>query len=218
MQVFSQKDEDGYPTWNERAITAKDQIQKLKNGALLVRLPTKRPSIDAMREKGLNKQADALQSKVFAQNLDIVESFRSQFDFCPVYFFYSHDSKYVRELQLDSVLFLNDDLEEDESIKVVEDDYFTAEFTLLAPKQYKVKNIPDSQEKNSNYRNEAKYYGGANMRFHALIIKDEEFTQLDNPFPYYTRTLNSFFIKRKMADVVSIMNGKLYRYHSNVTQ
>ena len=215
MQAQGERDRS-YPSKEERTSIAAEQIRSLQNGVLLVRLSTKQNSIDAMEQKGLSKQADVLRQKVLAENLEIASSFKTSFNFCPVYFFYSHDSKHVMNGNLDSVTFMNSELKAYEIVEFENNNYFTAEFTLLAQNtKYREQNIPKGQEDNPNYTREAKYYGGANMRFHALIIKDQQFNQLERPFPFYSRTLNSFFMKKKTEEVVSVLNEKLFAFYNS---
>ena len=70
---------------------AKTQIKELKEGVLLVRLHTKQPVIDAMKERGSFKKAHYIKEKQEAVNKEIVAAFKD-FDFCKVYFFYSQFS------------------------------------------------------------------------------------------------------------------------------
>lgn len=196
-------------------LSGPERIKKLRNGAMLVRLKTKRRSIEALESKQRHSQADQVRQKVRMDNLELTRAFDSSFDFCPVYFFYSDDSEHVLNGQLDSVNFLNKELEFDPEIRVNSDYFLIAELALLEQEKFKRDNVPSGAENNHNYRNEAKHYGGANMRFHALILKDSEFNQLTGPFPYYSRTLNSFFLKKKMTEVVKVLNQKLSKYYNS---
>ncbi len=196
----------------DRYTLSKQATQNLKNGALLVRLKTKSKSINALKEKGRAAQAEQVEAKVNADNLDLYRAFQDEWNFCPVYFFNSDDSEHVINGQIDSVKFLNEELQADASIKMEKDFFLVAELGLLEQDRSKIENVRSGQENNPNYRNEAKYYGGANMRFHALLMKSSEFEQLRAPFPHYSRTLNSFFIKKKMKDVVKTLNLKLQRF------
>lgn len=194
-------------------LSAADHINLLNQGVLLVRLPTKQNTIDALIASDRISQAEQIKRKVERDNLELIAAIDSAFDFCPVYFFYSHDSKYVSSGELEKVGFVNSDLELDSTIQVESEYYYTAELGLIGQNTgAPIENIPKGQEDNPNYRNEAKYYGGTNMRFHAFIIKDSQFNQLERPFPYYSRTLNSFFIKKTTYEVIRRMNLKLMKF------
>ncbi|NND94398.1 MAG: hypothetical protein HKN45_05990 [Flavobacteriales bacterium] len=192
---------------------AREHIKNLKEGVLLVRLHTKQKSIDALKASDRHTQAEQIEKKVREENLELVNAIKSSFSFCPVYFFYSHDSKFVAEGELEKVGFLNHKLEIDPSISLDSANYYTAEMGLIEQNTKRtVENIPTGQEDNPNYRHEPKYYGGSNMRFHAFIIKNDEFQQLERPFPYYSRTMNSFFLKKSTEEVIERMNQKLFKF------
>lgn len=191
------------------------QIEQLKNGALLVRLPTKAKVISAMRANGKEAQAKQIEARNLARNKEIVKAVNEKLSFCKSYFFYSHDSKFVMAGQLDSVQFLNLDLEHDPTIAVSEPHIFTGEIGLIEQDiEQKRENITESEAKDRDNERQAKYYGGTDMRFEAFIIKDDQFKQLKRPFPYYSRTLNSFFMKKKLSEVMFTMNKKLNKFYS----
>src|SRR5690606_16723801 len=120
----------------------------------------------------------------------------STFDFAPVYFFYSDQSRPIRKGQMDSVTFLNDSLEPDNAIRFKGAGFLIAEFgrvsqdTARAVDQYSVRSTPEGTELRENY------YGGANLGFTALVIRSEDFVQLRKPFPYYVRTYDNSFLRR----------------------
>jgi len=71
---------------------ARENILMLKNGALFVRLKTASLKINALKEKGLTKEAEVLRINQEKDNTAIIEAFKTNFAFCPVYFFYSNYS------------------------------------------------------------------------------------------------------------------------------
>lgn len=194
--------------------TTNEQINLLySGGALLVRLQTKKASIDGLRERGNFGMADKIEEEQKELNQKIVNGFKSNFDFCKTYFFYSHYSKYVKQGQLDSVVFLDKNLEVDTSISVGNNRFLTAEFgkTKQAPGKYYENYETIKTDGGVTTRNT--YYGEPHMGFRALIIKDDQFVQLRKPFPYYVRTLSSFiFIKRRPHKTIARMNKKLHKF------
>jgi hypothetical protein len=71
---------------------AKDHIILLKQGALFVRLRTSELQINALKRAGQAEQAGKLEAEQNATNKSIMEAFKNNFTFCPVYFFYSNNS------------------------------------------------------------------------------------------------------------------------------
>src|SRR4051812_48326706 len=87
-----------------------EDIRQLKKGALLIRLMTKQNSVNALRERGNSDAADSLKRSQDIYNKQIVAGFKRNFNFCPVYFFYSQYSDKIKEGEIDDVTFLNDSL------------------------------------------------------------------------------------------------------------
>ena len=192
---FSQKlfKKDPLNTKEYLELLAREQINQLQNGSLLVRLMSKNESIKALRKAGNNRMANTIEKEQNYLNLAIIDAFRNNFDFCNVYFFYSEYSQNIRNKEFDKVVFLNNNLKPDKTIKYNNEYFLTGEYGFI------------EQDK-------VKYQGGSNMSFEALIIKDDQFKQLRRPFPYYLRTFATLPIKRKPKKVVRKMNNKLKKY------
>lgn len=192
------------------------QINQLQNGALLVRLHTKAPSIDALRKQGNENKANKIERKQKEFNLAVRQAFLNHFDFCPTYFFYSEQSVAVRNKQFENVDFLNDSLQPDKSIIFSSSSFLTAEFGAIEQdtntyfKDYHYVAGAEGLERRTSY------YGGPTMGFGALVIKSDIFIQLCKPFPYYVRTFDSFIVKRRPKTVVKKMNKKLRKYNNHV--
>ncbi len=195
--------------------TTNEQINLLySGGALLVRLQTKRASIEALRERGNFNLADRIEEEQRELNQKIVDGFKTDFDFCKTYFFYSHYSIYVKNGQLDSVAFLDKNLEVDTSISVGNNGFLTAEFGKIKQAPGKYYDDYETIQGEGDVTRRKKYYGEPNMGFRALIIKDDQFVQLRKPFPYYVRTLSSFiFIRRKPHKTIARMNKQLHKFY-----
>ena len=69
--------------------TTKVQINQLKNGALLLSLKTNKSKIAALKKIGKNNQAQDLEKKQSQLNKSIIAAFKTKFNFCPTYFFFS---------------------------------------------------------------------------------------------------------------------------------
>lgn len=165
-------------------IDSKRQIIELHNGALLVRLKQKQKSINALKKQGRVKLANKVELKQKNRNSYIIDAFKTRFDFCPVYFFYSSDSKYIRNNELDSVSFLNDSLIVDKTIILKDTNFYVAEFGHIEPEE------TFTYQSSANVAaNETKitYSGASDISFKAVIIKTKNFKQLKEPFPFYSK-------------------------------
>jgi len=192
------------------------QIGQLHDGALLVRLKTKKNTIEALRKMGRDNKAEMVEAKQNAFNKEVIRVFKEYFTFCPYYFFFSDDSEAVKEKQFDSVGFLNDKLVIDSTITFDMENFLTAEFGVIEQ---------DTAKYFDGYRNESveegvvaqtQYYGGPDLRFGALIIKSDQFAQLCKPFPYYVRTFDSVPVKFRTKNAVKKMNRNLHYFYKRM--
>ncbi len=212
---------------------AKRQIRQLRDGALLVRLKTAEPTIEAMEKRGFTRLA---QEKIDAQreeNISIMRAFNAAYNFSEVKFFYSSDSRKVLDGEYEGI-FLNDKLERDSAIVLnnkknvftcelanIEEDtarYFS-HYELVSTGNFAAKQVP-------------RFYGGGQNSFYAMVIKDREFNQLSRPFPYYSRALfkslsehpghGLFYLPLKILFTqtplgsIEGLNSKLYKYWERV--
>lgn len=198
---------------------ADQHINQLHDGALLVRLQTKKKSIEGLREMGKWEFADRVEMRQAGVNKEIVNGFQMYFDFCPTYFFYSDDSKAVKEKDFERVEFLNEKLEVDTTITFEGQNFLTAEFGKVKPDTAQYFDGYAYEPGEDGIEQRKTYYGSANMGFGALIIKSDQFVQLSDPFPYYFRTLESLpILNRKRAKVVKRMNEQLHRFYRDRTK
>lgn len=198
---------------------AKTQILELKNSILLVRLKTGKNTIEAMLKAGQNQMAENRQKQIDSENKRIVNAFRAEFDFCPVYFFYSDDSKFVAEHSFDRVTFLNDSLQPDKNIKIATKKFYTAEFGNVSSDTTGYYSH-STYEPNGNFSQGPVYvyYGGGTTDAKGLIIKDDMFYQLRRPFPFFVK--NPFFRKKQKTEIFTVkeMNKRLWKFHkSNIS-
>lgn len=84
---------------------ARENLKKLKDGALLIRLQTSQMKIDALKKRGLVEDAKKAEQKQYDENKEIILSFSQIFDFCPVYFFYSDKSEDIMENRIEGTIF-----------------------------------------------------------------------------------------------------------------
>src|SRR5690606_6420623 len=149
-------------------------LQKLKNGALLVRLSNKDNQTDALQKMGKTEAAAKIRSAQEKKNQNIILAFRKKYRFSPVYFFYSDQSQHILDGNLSSVVFLNDNLQPDSAIKFTGNNFLTAEISIVEQEEVKL----SKAEK----RRGVKYHDGSVSTFEVLILKDEKFGQMKDPY------------------------------------
>lgn len=200
-----------------RELEPEEQIRTLKNSILLVRLQLRERSLKQLRDMGKTEYADKMEVKQKAHNEEIIKAFRSNFHFCPVYFFSSEYTQDIKEKNFDKIVFLSDNLIEDPTIKIDENKLlFIGEFDAIDKgdeKRFSHDRYVDTDE---GMEKEPVYYaGGEGVDFAALVISDDQFVQLERPFPYYARTFEKVpLIERSIEKTVERMNKKLYNFHS----
>ena len=203
----------------QNKLAAKKQINQLSGGALLVILKTQKPKIAALKKAKYFKLAEQTEKEQRAFNKEAVAAFKEEFYFCPVYFFMSDYGPAVYDKNFGSVVFVNDSLLPDSSIKFSGGDFFMAEFGTIeqdtikhASGTYYAPNKAGSLEKRLTY------YGGADFKFGALLIKSDLFIQLRRPFPYYSRTFDLLPVYWPLSKVVKKMNEKLVTFYFKNTK
>ncbi len=177
-------------------VTAIKNIQKLRKGALLVRLKTRQGTIDAFQKRGYRKMAKEVKNKQMEKNKKLMNAFIKNFNFCEVYFFYSEDSEKVIAQEWEGI-FLNKKLEKDVSIVLEKDFVLTAEIgpLIAEPSVIDAEGVP-------SHPNTMSYEG-------TLVIKDSNFEQLKRPFPFYIKA-GQKFIEKKVAK----LNRRLHNFHN----
>jgi|GEM_PF-7064786 hypothetical protein len=174
-------------------------ITQLKNGgALIVRLKSRDKNIAAYRNAGNTAIADEMQEKDRNLNRHILNAFRDQFRFCPVYFIYARSSKKIMEGERD--VFLNDALLEDTSIKFNHSFFLFVDFgTALINESVNSYTYTNQIQEGSTPGNSQSY-----------TILDTDFKQLHSPFPYLT--MLNFLEQNPHQKAIARMNKKMFQY------
>lgn len=146
------------------------------NGALLVRLKTRKPKIEALRAEGFTSDADRIEAEQLKLNREIVSSFRERYKFSRVYFFFAEDTESLRK-GVRKGIFLNDDLTSNPLLEVKEDFYLIAEFD-------NVESDPIGFPLNKEALEQVVVRPSV-MKGRALVVRDKYFIQLRHPFPFY---------------------------------
>ncbi|HSI91228.1 MAG TPA: hypothetical protein VK927_08935 [Adhaeribacter sp.] len=184
------------PNLKERAAT---QIKDLKDGVLLVRLRTSENAIQKLTEAGNEKMAATIRRQQETSNQRLMQAFRENYTFSPVYFFYSSASQEVKDGNPVGI-FLNEDLQPDPAIILPDRNIFVAEITDL--EQYR----PDPENPNASINSE--------ISFRALVVRDSALHQLAKPFPYFIKATTTIPPRRRSeAEMVSLLNKKLEAFY-----
>lgn len=163
---------------------AKDQLNKMKNSFILVRLKTDSLKIQSLEKQGFSDEAKKVKLDLYKENREIILSFSKTFNFCPVYFFYSNSSDKIRKGELKGIVF-------DFDMNVVEDE-------LLSSKKFFT----------------AEFGKTENLGIHGLILMDSYFVPLKSPFPFYQRQYILFSLyKQSKATIAKRLNKKLKKQY-----
>lgn len=189
---------------------AQKAIVEMKNkGVLLVRLNFKQKQIDYLRKNGNHDYAEKLIEKCKLDNEFIAQAFQENFDFCPVVFFKMNDSRKLIEGKIDSMGFFNHSLEKID-FSIDSSRIFIAEFGRI--KQDTVQYLSGYSQEPGDSTQRSHYYGGTKNSRSALVIMNEKFQQIREPFPYFAPYSALASRKQKYRNGVLKLNGKLNKF------
>lgn len=155
-------------------LLAFEQIIALKNGALVVRIRTNDKKIELYKNAGKENLAKDLEEKYAERNMEMIKGVKESFTFCPVYFIFSEDFSKVLNGERTGI-FLNENLEIDNSITLDELTYFFLDYGSVYAELISNPNSPRNKEVTSTPVQQS-----------ALVIKDHNMVQLLSPFPFYS--------------------------------
>jgi hypothetical protein len=178
---------------------AKTHIQNLKSGVLLVRLRTSEKAINSLEKAGNEQMAATLKRRQEAENKRLIAAFQQHFKFCPVYFFFSTHSENIKTGNY-SGGFVNENLEPVAEPQITDRNYYVAEITDL--EQFRPE--PDDPNASNN----------AEVSFKALVLRDNDFHQLNKPFPYFIKASQNIPPrKRSEPEMVVLLNDNLASFY-----
>ena len=190
----------------EKAIV---QIGKLRSGTMLVRLSDKAPVIKALEDKGMFKRAKMVAAQQEKLNKEIVASFRD-FSFCTVYFFYSSDTDLLRKNKSNKINFYHSF---DSIVKGVKIDtnFFVVDFGIL--RNEPSSSIQTEQPEETGITKKQQYKGtNVTNSIKCMYLRDNEFKQLEGPFPFYVRFYPSPIQSLSYKQVIERMDKQLNSY------
>lgn len=175
--VTDYKSDSSYKDFSKlRHSVAYAQIAELKkNGALLVRLKTNKNTIARLKAAGNNDLATQVEKETEVKNKIIMASYKLEFTFCPVYFFFSDVSDSVKHKRLDGI-FLDSTLNQNSSIVCDKAFYLIADEGVLYNSSLGL--VPEDKAESASEK-------GTPSREVPIVIKNRYFIQLHKPFPYF---------------------------------
>lgn len=216
IQVSAQEKNDGMSEtkWIDQIM--KEQISILKNGALLVRLKTKENSINALREIGDTVKANLIIENQNRFNKTIISAFRKNYTFSPVYFFLSSFSDTIRNHKLNDVVFVNDQVVPDPSVKPNASQFLTAEFGNVSQDTASYLSGTYLAHTEDGLKRDESYYGGTDTKIQAIVIMSDKFIQLCDPFPYYSRVRQTNPAQKDLDKATKKLNENLINYYNQI--
>lgn len=202
------KSQDQFNKFHKRAkAVAIWQINRLKEGALVVRLKTNKKTIDALNASGKTEFAKQKTIETYIANRHLVRAYQKYFTFCKVYFIYSNNSDSLLK-GVKQGIFLDTNLLVDNSIIMKEN------FYLLADRDYAYNSsIGFVREDSAAMVKET----GTPVREMGVIVKNKYGHQLKRPFPFMVKdkTFADYGVEGK---ALSIMDGRAYLWAANTDE
>jgi len=198
--------------------TTEQIFRNLHNGAILVRLSTKSNTINAVKKKD-SLLAKRIQKEQANRNKDIINAFTNNFTLCPVYYFYSEDSKKIRDKEFAGVLYdanmnlLTQIPKLDANYLIATFSYTKVDTTTYYTVSYLSTNPDTRMIEWKEQRGNSSIEGGVD----ALVLFSPELIALQKPYPHYVRTFERLlFLERSRAQTVEIMQYKIMKYLSEL--
>lgn len=182
-----------------RHLLANWQINQLADsGALVIRLKSKRKTIEALKKNNQPKAAKELEQAVYYENKMIARAFARHYTFSKLYFIFDYSSDTLLK-GLRTGFFLDTNLNRQPAIIMSEKFYLLAEKDVLVESTLGL--VPDSL---ANSVTET----GAPVKQVAIVIKNKYGHQLKRPFPYYVKGTNL----KKYSEYVLKLNYKFQTF------
>lgn len=142
---------------------------------------------------GRTREAEETKQAQQNRNESIMLAFQKKYDFSTCYFFYSYDSENIQSRDFSKLFdYEGKRISKDQAADIKA--FYMAEFRTL------------------DLSKSAGMGGGG---FEGLVVHDSKFEQLEKPFPYYTRTMNSVKLFRKSPSlVVGDLNKQLHKFYN----
>lgn len=174
-------------------------IKMLKEQFLVVKLNSAHKKIAYLKAANQLDEANKVAQKIKNENKEIIQSFKTHFDFCKVYFLASSDAKKLKKQQYESITLIDNNNQEIKNPTFLEDGYLVAAFDKLYSEQFIYED-----------KNEIRHSLGGTNTFPALVVLDKDYIQLAKPFPFRVVTSQM----KEYSQAVITLNEKLIEFHS----
>ncbi len=149
-------------------------IRQLKNGgAILYMVRDKKINTAMLQEKGLPNAAKEMEQRQIRKNKIIVKGLKTNFKFCPIYFFLQSDLEFIQQGKISENLVDTALLKSNE--KFHHSFFLIMDYGDLYSEEGKIYNDSLSFDKT----------GLPSLKEHTFVLKNKYLSQLVNPFPYY---------------------------------
>lgn len=183
---------------------AKKYITELREGgALVIRLKARNKAISAYISSGNAAIAERMKDEDEKLNKKIVEAFKTEFRFCPVYFTFAHNSKLL--LEGNASQLLNENLMPDSGIQFNYSNFLFVDYGA---------SMLNESTNSYNYTVGKTTEGNTPGNSQAYTIIDKDFRQLHSPFPYVVY-LNPFTMNAHNK-AIKRLNEKLFAFYAFV--
>ncbi|MEO9258039.1 MAG: hypothetical protein ABI207_06630 [Crocinitomicaceae bacterium] len=190
---FAQKNGGG----KERADA---DLKALHNGYLFFQLFDREDTKNSIRNHLGEKAVQQYEAEEKEKQDNLMKAFRENYTFSKVLFFYSHDKEKIKNNDFSSVKFYTD------SNQLVSNDTIDfSHFFIGEVSRIEIDSSIYTDEKGVEHKT-------PNYSFSALIVRDRNFVQLGNPFPYYVRTMEGMpLLQKKSYRLIASFQNKLER-------
>jgi hypothetical protein len=192
---------------------AREDINKLKEGVVLVRIHGRTKEINHYKNNGRPEIAENIERQTKAFNRDLVTAFRIHFNFCPIYFIEDTFSTYFTTGRLNEVVFYNDSLQPDRSIHLNNSNYFFVEIGYTEGDTIRFRNEYMITSNDQGTHRETRMHSEENLHLLAFVIRDKNFVMLHEPFPYYERLYKKQPKSWKLRKKIHIWNNRITNYY-----
>lgn len=187
--------------------SASTQLENLHNGYLFFQLFDRTVTKKIIRENLGEKGVAEYQKELDETHSAYIAAFKKHYTFSKVAFFHSDDKKQLKAGNFSEVKFynVNNELADNDTIDFSH--FFIAEVSRIELDSATTTNGEGDTIKIADYS------------FSALIVRNRNFVQLDEPFPYYVRTMEGMPIFQKKAyRLIRAFQNKLERKYSRVVK
>jgi hypothetical protein len=191
------KDQDQFEKfYKRRKIVSAWQINKLKTGAIVVKLKADNLLIEALLKRGDKRLAEQKRLEAAIRNINLYKAFSDNYKFSKVYFIYSNFSDSLLN-GARSNIFLDSNLIIDNRIIMSEDFYLISESDNLYNSS--IGFLPEDSARSAVER------GNPTMASLPIVLKNKYGHQLKKPFPYTCGP--GILISYKNANRLLTING-----------